>query len=76
MIFQMTEDLANGERTYTLKVNDYELLMATLERYDRMFIAECESSGRVSDKLLALETIARRIEENAPTLDTTVREER
>lgn len=36
---------------------------ANLTHFDHLLIAECERSDKASDKLLALETIVRRIEE-------------
>jgi hypothetical protein len=76
MIFSMQENVERDERTYTIKVQMGELVRANLSRFDRALIAECEASGKVSDKLLALETIARRIEESAATERTASKEQR
>ena len=67
MIFQMVDNMERDERTYTLKLCMGELIAGTLYEFDRRLIAECEASDKVSDKLLALETIVRRIEESATT---------
>ena len=39
------------------------MTMARLDGFDRRLLEECEDSDSVADKLLALELIARRIEE-------------
>lgn len=69
MIFQMEENLERDARTYTLKVRGDELVTATLFPFDRRLIAECEASDKISDKLLALETIVRRVEESCAVLE-------
>ena len=46
-----------------LKLDASDLVMAKLTPHDRMLLSECENSSAISDKLLALETIARRVEE-------------
>jgi hypothetical protein len=67
MIFSMQENVERDERTYTLRVSLSEIVPRTMYDFDRAVIRECEASGKVSDKLLALETIVRRIEESAAT---------
>lgn len=76
MIFAMHEDAAQDKRTYTLTIQGGEWTRARLHAFDRLLIAECEASDKVSDKVLALETIARRIEESAPVSTTVQREEK
>lgn len=63
MILSWTEDFESGERVYTLRIGSGEMVRANLRPFDRVLIADCEGSDKVSDKLLALETIARRVEE-------------
>lgn len=63
MKFIMQDDIANDERIYTLRIRMGEMVCAPLNRFDKLLLADCEGSNKVSDKLLALETIARRIEE-------------
>jgi hypothetical protein len=66
MIFTMTEILDRDERVYTLRITNDELVRARLQPFDRLLIADCEGKdSTISDKLLALETIARRIEEGS-----------
>jgi hypothetical protein len=65
MIFDMQENIERDERIYKLRVTGAELMRCRLQHFDRLLIAECEASNKVSDKLLALETIARRIEEGS-----------
>ena len=50
------------ETIYTLVIPHESYTKARLYPHDRLLIGECEGSNRISDKLLALEMIARRIE--------------
>ena len=52
----------NQQTIYKLNISDAEFVRAHFDNFDRLLIDECEISDRVSDKLLALETITRRIE--------------
>lgn len=56
------KDVKNQQTIYKLGISDAEFVRAVFYGFDRLFIDECEQSDRVSDKLLALETITRRIE--------------
>ena len=56
------EDIENRQTIYNLSVSDAEFIRAYLDNFDRLLIDECEKSDKISDKLLALETITRRIE--------------
>ena len=56
-------DVATGVDHYNLEINQVDLVRAKLHDFDRRLLADCDTSDKVSDKLLALETIARRIEE-------------
>lgn len=51
------------EVEFRLTITDLEMVKMKLHPFDRALIADCDSSDTISDKLLALETIARRIEE-------------
>ena len=62
MTLQMIE-FPSGVREYCLRISKFELASARFDRIDFALIRECDSSPLVSDKLLALETIARRIED-------------
>lgn len=51
-------------RTFTLTLSDAALRRAKLTPFDRKLLAECDGpDATVSDKLLGLETLVRRIEE-------------
>lgn len=50
-----------------IEIEGFEYTRAKFSPFDRMLIADCETSEKVSDKLLALETIARKIEESQTT---------
>ncbi len=56
------KDVENRQTIYKLTISDAEFIRAFFDGFDRMLIDECEISDKVSDKLLALETITRRIE--------------
>lgn len=47
---------------YILTIKESELVRVVESRTDRTLMVECDKSGRVSDKLLALANLARRIE--------------
>lgn len=64
MIFQMQENQERDERIYTLRISLSDFVLGTAYEFDRRLIAECEASDKISDKLLALETIVRRAEEH------------
>jgi len=49
---------------YQLTIEDTEFVLAPLDTFDLMLIRECDTSNAVADKLLALETIVRRIEQS------------
>lgn len=57
-------DKIKGVSHYNLTVPDGDLAKMKLHDFDRLLLVECEKSKKVSDKLLALETIVRRIEES------------
>jgi len=49
---------------YTLYLTDADLMVIRLRPEDLLLFKECDSEGAtISDKLLALETLARRVEE-------------
>lgn len=56
--------------TVRLEIACGEYVRASLDHFDRLLIRDCEGSEKVSDHLLALETIVRRIEESAPPSTT------
>jgi hypothetical protein len=56
-------DPTNLTNTVTIEINDLEMVLLKLDRFDRLLLDECNKSNKISDKLLALECMARRIEE-------------
>jgi hypothetical protein len=63
MTLQKLREITTNETLYYLRISDCELVMAELDTFDIMLIRECDTSASVADKLLALETIVRRIEQ-------------
>lgn len=54
------------EDVYTLTVSHGALRRVRFTEFDRMLLRDCQSDGAtVADKLLALELIARRVEEES-----------
>lgn len=66
MEIQSSDDALTHDNIFIFKFNRMELLHVKLYPCDRLLFDECEKSNKVSDKLLALELIARRIEEIKP----------
>lgn len=63
MRFERRDSGEDSPVIFTLMITASERVAARLDDWDRRLIAECEKSSSISDKLLALETIVRRIEE-------------
>lgn len=63
MKLEHQEDACGGRTTWVFSYYTMELESTRLDNFDRALIKECEESDSVADKLLALECIARRIEE-------------
>jgi hypothetical protein len=62
MKFEYREDTIHLEKLFTIVVPFSDLLKAKLSIPDRLLFEECEKSKKISDKLLALEIIAERVE--------------
>ena len=58
------KDIENQQTRYTLVMTDLDLIKVRLGAFDKLLIDKCEQSDKVSDKLLGLETIARKVEAN------------
>lgn len=58
-------NIENETSVYTLEITKSDLLnMYKLDNFDLMLLKDCEKeNATISDKLLALETIARRVEQ-------------
>lgn len=63
MRFTVSRDIEKDLYRATLEIEAGDMLNVELSQTDRALLRECEQSGSISDKLLALETITRRIEE-------------
>lgn len=57
-------DAVAGKQTVVFEFYDHELAPTTFDQVDWLVIADCQSDdATIADKLLALELIARRIQE-------------
>lgn len=64
MNFYMEKSM-DGVLSVRLTIEERDMVHARFDRFDELLIKECEGSGMASDKLLALETIVRKIEQAA-----------
>lgn len=56
-------DEETGDSIFEVKITELDMLVVpTLDDFDRRLLLECNKSDRISDKLLAFHTIARKIE--------------
>ena len=63
MILEVTDKVNTCAQVYRLTLCKSDLIFVNLDPIDRALIHECEASNSVADKLLALECITRRIEQ-------------
>ncbi len=63
MKLEVTQDIANNEQIYTLTIPYFEWMKARIYPQDKLLFDECDKSDKLSDKILGLETLVRRIEE-------------
>ena len=56
------ERTLDGQR-WTLDITDYDMQSVPLDKFDHLLLQECSGSDAISDALLALETMARRLEQ-------------
>lgn len=63
MKLQTSVDLF-GVRRVVLECTEHEITDLALNYYDMRLLRECEASEKVSDKLLALQLIAKRMEQH------------
>ena len=64
MKFEVTQDLGSLEQRYLITISYNEWVEAKFHSMDKTLFEECDKSEKVSDKLLGLETLVRRIEES------------
>jgi hypothetical protein len=63
-IFTVERDLATNRVRYTLDVDSMALAQVDLDPLDRALVRECGGDdSTIADKLLALETLMRRMQE-------------
>ena len=63
MKIEVTQDLSSLEQRYLIAIPYSEWVRAKIYPTDRVLFDECDKSEKLSDKLLGLETLVRRIEE-------------
>jgi len=51
-----------GKTQYLITIEDFEFAQISLDQVNRKLLEECEVSVEVSDKILALEMLTRKIE--------------
>lgn len=63
MRFESTKDPMENTK-YVLEIDSIDLVKANFDKFDLLLLRDCESKdAKISDHLLALEMICRRIEE-------------
>jgi hypothetical protein len=62
MTYSEQDDTKLMKQTITIEVFDLDMIGLKLKEDDRLLLEECSNSDKISDKLLALELIARKIE--------------
>lgn len=56
-------DKETGDSVFEVRITELDMLVVTkLDEFDRRLLLECNKSYRISDKLMAFMTIARKIE--------------
>lgn len=63
MRFTTTEDLETNNTKHVLTITRSEMAKISLTGFDRALIKECEESDLISDRLLILEMLARKLEQ-------------
>ena len=59
-----------GAKEYRLEIRGYDLLSLKLDPFDMRLMSECEASESIADKLLMLEMLARRYEQQGVKEDS------
>ena len=64
-------DTETGDSVFEVKITEFDMLVVPkLDEFDRRLLLECNKSDRISDKLMAVMTIARKIESSDIKTDT------
>jgi hypothetical protein len=65
MNIKVCRDNDSMDVTYTIVLNENDIASANFTEFDRRLFDDCESEdATISDKVLALETVIRRIEQS------------
>ena len=56
-------NIETNTKKYIIEITNFDIVSLRLDKFDNQLLDECSKSEKISDTLLALETIARRIEE-------------
>lgn len=67
MKLEYYEDTLKGEYVYEFRIPMYELANISFDKLDSQVIEMSKNHSTIADKLLALEIIARRAQEQFPT---------
>lgn len=60
----VSEDFDSGDEIIVIRIPRTDLLTVSLDKFDQMLVKECDGpDAKLSDRLLGLETLIRRIEE-------------
>ena len=62
MKLEYYEDIKTDEIRINIIIYPLDFFEIELDDFDRLLLRECDKSNKISDKLLALETIARKLE--------------
>lgn len=54
----------NTRKVFTIIIDDTDTIGIKYSNWDLRLFEECEKSNQIADKLLALETIVRKVEQN------------
>lgn len=64
MTFVETENINSGSKVFILTISISDYVKARFDNFDEALLRECKrEDATIADKLLALEMVARRIEE-------------
>ena len=68
-IIEFSDDIASGDRIYKVHLDQRSLATVKLDKFDRALLDDIENGEKsgtpIADKLLGLETLVRRIEEQS-----------
>jgi hypothetical protein len=70
MKLQKIELVSKDETEWLLTIPHHFLVAVKLDAFDYKLLHECEGSGKISDTLLALEMLTRKIEEQFISQDS------